>query len=78
MEVPEDYFVKYDSQEASQMKVQPQQSDSLKKALGNSRTFDEAEYYKSKKVEMGGDDEDDPEIEEDDDDDYEEELPEEI
>ena len=68
------------------MKVQPQQSDSLKKALGNSRTFDEAEYYKSKKVEMGGDeevsdigDEDEEEVEDfDDDDDYEEELPEEI
>ncbi len=61
------------------MKVQPERTDSLKKALSNSRhTFDEAEYYKSKKVEMGGD-EDAPDIdEEDEDDDYEEELPEEI
>ncbi len=61
------------------MKVQPEKSNSLKKALENSRPFDEAEYYKSKKVEMGGD-EDTPENEEDDDDDddFEEELPEEI
>ncbi|MES2528715.1 MAG: hypothetical protein V4598_16645 [Bdellovibrionota bacterium] len=60
------------------MKVQPPQSDSLKKALNNSRhTFDEAEYYKSKQVEMGGD-EDDPDLDDEDDDDYEEELPEEI
>ncbi len=60
------------------MKVQPERSNSLKKALQNSRPFDEAEYYKSKQVEMGG--EEDPETteEDDDDDDYEEELPEEI
>jgi hypothetical protein len=30
------------------------QSASFKKALGKSRPFDEADYYKSKKVEMGG------------------------
>ena len=58
------------------MKIQPERSDSLKKALQNSRPFDEAEYYQSKQVEMGGDE--DPESVEDDDDDDEEELPEEI
>lgn len=33
-----------------------EKSDSLKKALQDSKTFDEANYYKSKQVEMGGDD----------------------
>lgn len=66
------------------MKAQLPQSDSLRKALGNSRIFDEADYYKSKKVVMGGEEDlpdvdDDEEIEEDDfDDDFEEEFPEEI
>ncbi len=51
-----------------------EKSDSLKKALDGSKTFDEANYYKSKQVEMGGDDvmeeleENDPE---DDDEDFE-------
>jgi hypothetical protein len=38
------------------MKIPNQQSDSLKKALKGSRTFDEADYYQSKTVEVGGDD----------------------
>jgi hypothetical protein len=56
----------------------PHQSASFKKALGNSRPFDEADYYKSKKVEMGGeedfldlDDEEEMEYDDDDDDDDE-------
>lgn len=52
-----------------------EKSDSLKKVLQGSETFDEANYYKSKQVEMGGDDvlddseEDKPE--DDDEDDFE-------
>ncbi|MFL5785540.1 MAG: hypothetical protein ACJ76H_13070 [Bacteriovoracaceae bacterium] len=59
------------------MKSSPEKSESLKKALGMPRPFDEAEYYQNNKVEMGGDDVmDEPEeFEEtddlDDDDDYE-------
>lgn len=34
----------------------PQPSDSLKKAMQGPGTFDEANYYQSKQVEMGGDD----------------------
>ena len=51
------------------MKTPQETTDSLKKALGGSKTFDEADYYQSKQVEMGGDDAvgDDPETEEDDD-----------
>lgn len=56
------------------MKTQPVQSDSLRKALEKSHVFDEADYYQSKKVEMGGDeeveevdDEEDEEIDEGDD-----------
>ena len=57
------------------MKTPPPQSDSLKKALEKSRTFDEADYYKSKKVEMGGEDEDsETEDEEEEDDDRPEDI----
>jgi hypothetical protein len=51
------------------MKTPIEKSESLKKALDGSKTFDEASYYKSKQVEMGGDDildEKDDEFEEDD------------
>lgn len=56
------------------MKEPIEKSESLKKALRGSRPFDEAEYYKSDKVEMGGEDavkEDEDEI---DDEGEEEEL----
>jgi hypothetical protein len=58
------------------MKTPQESTDSLKKALGGSRTFDEANYYKSKQVEMGGEDDDDEEVEDfiDDDDDEEEQV----
>lgn len=58
------------------MKAAPiEKSDSLKRALSGSRpTFDEADYYKSKKVEMGGEDVDqeEEEFEDDDDEEFEE------
>lgn len=57
------------------MKTPQDRTDSLKKVLSGSRTFDEANYYKSKQVEMGGEDaigEDPDEIEEEDDDEEEE------
>lgn len=38
------------------MKTPTEKSDSLTKALNGSKTFDEANYYKSKQVEMGGED----------------------
>ena len=52
-----------------------EKSDSLKKALSGSRTtFDEADYYKSKHVEMGGEDalEEEEEFEDDDEEEFEE------
>ena len=56
------------------MKTAPiEKSDSLKKALSGSRpTFDEADYYKSKKVEMGGEDDFEEEEEEEEIEEFEE------
>lgn len=58
------------------MKPTHEQSDSFKKALDKSKTFDEANYYKSKQVEMGGDDvledtEESPDEDDDEDEDHE-------
>ncbi len=53
------------------MKTPIEKSDSLTKALNGSKTFDEANYYQSKQVEMGGEnaigDEDDEDEFDDDD-----------
>lgn len=57
------------------MKPTHERSESLKKALDGSKTFDEARYYQSQQVEMGGDDvleEVNKPTEEDEDDDDEE------
>lgn len=56
------------------MKEPMEKSESLKKALRGSRPFDEAEYYKSDKVEMGGEDVLEEEEDEDEDGEEEEEL----
>lgn len=59
---------------SAEMKTPQDRTDSLRKALSGSKTFDEADYYKSKQVEMGGEDSigDDPEELEEDDDEEEE------